>query len=140
MGVLNDCISKAEDKCAAAKAAAPDAKTWMNNCCDKAFDKMDKDDEDKLAKDKKTCNDRVASDFDDGFKAAFCKETKPALEELNIKSAARKTMHVAVWTIVIIVVVSCLCVVGIIYGIYALCCKQADGREVYVAMDAPLVE
>merc|ERR1712183_98909 len=52
--------------------------------------------------------------------------------ELNVKSVARKTMHVAMWPIIIIVVVSCLCVVGIIYGIYALCCKQADGRELYV--------
>merc|ERR1712039_366880 len=147
---LGDCIgAHLDDRCEFAKKVAPAAKTWMTSCCDTAFDKADADDKDKLETDKTGCkkqvDDRFEKDFLEGKLAgdSFCeaKDTQPAPAlEFDIKSAARKTMHVAVWTIVIIVVVSCLCVVGIIYGIYALCCKQADGREVYVAMDAPLVE
>ena len=49
--------------------------------------------------------------------------------QLDVKSAARKTAHVAEWTLGIFVVGGCLCTMGIFYGIYALFCKEADGRE-----------
>lgn len=49
--------------------------------------------------------------------------------DLGAKDAARKAAHVAIWTIVMIIVGGCLCAGGVAYGIYALCCKQADGRE-----------
>merc|ERR1711862_357644 len=137
---LKNCMDAQDDKCKFAGKVTPAAKKWMTSCCDTAFDEADKDDKDKLEEDKAACKKQVDDQFAKDFSDIYCekKDTQPAPAlELDLKSAARKTMHVAVWTIVIIVVVSCLCVVGIAYGIYALCCKQADGREVYVAMDAP---
>merc|ERR1711957_466430 len=49
--------------------------------------------------------------------------------DLSAKDAAKKAAHVAMWTIVMIIVGGCLCASGIAYGIYAHCCEKADAQE-----------
>merc|ERR1711918_206377 len=101
--------------------------------------KMDKDNTDQLEKDKAGCKKQVEDNFAKAMKDTCCKQdTKPALE-LDIKSAARKTMHVAVWTIVIMW--SCLaCVSSASSMVFTHCAanKQTVVRSMFQWMH-PLV-